>query len=75
MTVLSDNNNNSNNNNTIKIIRNNNFITYNAQIFTLDVHVCYQMRVKEKMNSKTKDKRYIDLARDKSEAPINKFIF
>ena len=50
MTVLSNNNNN--NNNTIKIIRNNNFITYNAQIFTLDVHVCYQMRVKEKMDSR-----------------------
>ena len=49
MTVLSNNNNN---NNTIKIIRNNNFITYNAQIFTLDVHVCYQMRVKEKMDSR-----------------------
>ena len=50
MTVLSNNNNN--NNNTIKIIRNNNFITYNAQIFTLDLHVCYQMRVKEKMDSR-----------------------
>ena len=47
MTVLSNNNNN-----TIKIIRKNNFITYNAQIFTVDVHVCYQMRVKEKMNSR-----------------------
>ena len=36
----------------IIIISNNNFITYNAQIFTLDVQVYYQMRVKEKMNTR-----------------------
>ena len=36
----------------IIIISNNNFITYNAQICTLGVHVYYQMRVKEKMNSR-----------------------
>ena len=35
----------------IIIISNNNFITYNAQICILDVHVYYQMRV-EKMNTR-----------------------